>query len=164
MNDEIFNLAEKVVKNAALKKIKIAFSESCTGGLISAAIIDVAGSSAVFLGSAVVYCNGAKQRILGVSPDVLEQHGAVSSQCALQMASGTLRLYGSDVAMSVTGIAGPDGGSAVKPVGTVWFAFADQGFKSSFVRHFLGGRNDVRNAAVREALLYLLERLTVYGV
>lgn len=159
MNREVFELAEKLVTYASAKKIKIAFAESCTGGLIGATVTDIAGSSKVFLGSAVVYCNSAKQNILGVSGDVLAKHGAVSFECAVQMASGTRRLYCSDVAMSVTGIAGPDGGSLEKPVGTVWFGYASDKEECAFVRYFPGSRRDIRNATVREALLYLTENM-----
>ena len=157
---EIQALAKKLVETASQKKALVSFAESCTGGLIGACVTDVAGASAVFPGSAVTYCNQAKHNILGVDESILATAGAVSSECAVQMALGSRRLYGSDLAVSVTGIAGPDGGTDEKPVGTVWFGFASASGSGSFVRHFGGGRRDVREATVKEALQFALEKLS----
>lgn len=159
MNGEIYNLASRLVAIASEKGVTIAFAESCTGGLIAASITDVPGASAVFLGSAVTYSNEAKHDILGVSASTLSERGAVSSECAGQMAAGARRIYGSDVALSVTGIAGPDGGSAEKPVGTVWFGFASRNKNISFVRRFDGGRDDIRKATVMTAISAVIEEL-----
>ena len=104
----------------------------------------------------MTYSNEAKRKILGVPPEILERHGAVSAECARAMAEGALRLYGTDLAVSVTGIAGPEGGSAEKPVGTVWFAVARVGGggvqSSAFLRHLRGDRDGVRERAVGCAL------------
>lgn len=105
--------------------LTLAGAESCTGGLIGKLITDMPNCSPYFLGSAVTYANEAKTSILGVSPETLTRYGAVSEQCALEMARGARRIYGSDIAFSVTGIAGPGGGSEEKPVGTVHCAFTD---------------------------------------
>ena len=131
-------------------------AESCTGGLVQGALTSVPGSSDAFLGGVVTYSNEAKRKILGVPPEILERHGAVSAECARAMAEGALRLYGTDLAVSVTGIAGPEGGSAEKPVGTVWFAVARVGGggvqSSAFLRHLRGDRDGVRERAVGCAL------------
>lgn len=117
---------EVIEKNRALGR-RIAVAESCTGGLVSAAMTEVPGSSAVFEAGYVTYANEAKMKTLGVSPDVLDTFGAVSVATAWAMARGALERSGADVAVAITGIAGPDGGSASKPVGTVVFARAEKG-------------------------------------
>ncbi len=104
----------------------IATAESCTGGLIAKRITDISGSSAVFLGGCVTYANSAKEGLIGVSHESLEEFGAVSEQVALEMAKGVRRAVGADIAISTTGIAGPDGGSAEKPVGTVWVGISSE--------------------------------------
>jgi PncC family amidohydrolase len=115
------------------------------------------------MGSAVVYDNEAKRKVLGVSPSTLERWGAVSAECAGEMARGALALYGTSVAVAVTGIAGPDGGSAEKPVGTVWFALASQVGGTvecrTFFRALGGGRDLVRERAVRVALSAMWRRM-----
>ncbi len=118
------SLAQTVIWEARKSGLSLAAAESCTGGLIGAELTGISGASSVFLGSAVCYANGAKQGLLGVSVKVLETRGAVSEECALAMARGGRRLYGADLCVSVTGIAGPNGGSSTKPVGTVWFGLA----------------------------------------
>lgn len=149
------SLAEGVIAEARAKGVKVACAESCTGGLIGAALTDIAGSSEVFMGSAVTYSNDAKVNVLGVSEEALRQYGAVSRECAREMAEGALRVYGADYAVSVTGIAGPDGGTEAKPVGTVWFGLAGHGETEAFVRHLPGKREDVRTRTVRYALAEL---------
>ena len=119
-------LAETIVAEATARKVTIAVAESCTGGMVAAALTDVPGSSAVFLGGAVTYSNAAKSRLLSVDPEDLKFFGAVSREVAQQMAAGALDAFGADIAVSVTGIAGPGGGSAEKPVGTVWFGVASR--------------------------------------
>lgn len=157
MNTEIYLLAEKVIDAAIEKEKKIALAESCTGGLIAAALTEIAGASAVFQGSAVTYSNEAKEHILGVQSAVLKTHGAVSGVCARQMAEGARRIYGSDIALSVTGIAGPGGGTPEKPVGTVWFGHSNGESSGSFLRHFDGDRAQIRLSTVKAALEYLLK-------
>lgn len=159
MNAEIYLLAEKVVQAAIKKEKRIALAESCTGGMIAAALTSVAGSSAVFQGSAVTYSNDAKENILSVDADVLAIYGAVSGECAEQMASGAARIFGADIAVSVTGIAGPGGGTPEKPVGTVWFGRANGGSAGAFVCRFVGDREQVRLSTVKRALEQLLEEL-----
>ena len=152
-------LQEAVLHEARRRGLAISCAESCTGGLVQGALTSVPGSSDVFLGGVVAYSNEVKQKILGVSSEILERHGAVSAECAQAMAEGVLRLYGAGLAVSVTGIAGPEGGSAEKPVGTVWFAVAsvrESAVRSSaFLRTLQGGRDGVRDRAVRCALLAL---------
>ena len=119
--------ARLVLEKTRLAGRRIAVAESCTGGLVSAALTEVPGSSAVFEAGYVTYANGAKMAVLGVSEDVLDTFGAVSVATAWAMAKGALERSGADVAVAITGIAGPDGGSASKPVGTVVFARAEKG-------------------------------------
>ncbi len=152
--------AEAVLKEARIKGVRIACAESCTGGMVSSALTDIAGSSDVFNGSAVTYSNEAKMKILGVKGETLKQFGAVSSECAVEMAEGALRIYDADYAVSTTGIAGPDGGSESKPVGTVWFGIASKNGEShSFIEKFQGNRGEVRRSAVRFALCELLKMI-----
>ncbi|MBQ7733164.1 MAG: nicotinamide-nucleotide amidohydrolase family protein [Synergistaceae bacterium] len=153
------SLAEAVLYEAKIKRVKISCSESCTGGLVGAALTDIAGSSESFMGSAVTYSNEAKQTILGVDENILADFGAVSEQCALSMARGSLRVYGSDYAVSITGIAGPDGGTDSKPVGTVWFGVASRESARAFMKVLPGSRGEIRTRAVRFALAELWRTL-----
>ena len=148
-------LAEAVLYEARFRGAKVACAESCTGGMIGAALTEIAGSSDVFVGSAVTYSNEAKSNILGVRAKTLAEHGAVSGECAQEMAEGALRIYGADFAVSVTGIAGPDGGSAAKPVGTVWFGLASDKGTVSVMRRLPGDRGEVRLRTVKFALAQL---------
>ncbi len=159
MNDDPRKLAERLVAEASSRGLKISFAESCTGGLIAASVTDIPGASGVFLGSAVTYSNEAKRDILGVDVSVMAEHGAVSAMCAEKMAEGARRIFGSDMALSVTGVAGPDGGSKEKPVGTVWFGISIENATYTFKKKFNGERSDIRRSAVMEALSSLLERM-----
>ncbi len=141
------------------RALMLATAESCTGGMIAAACTDLAGSSAWLERGFVTYSNAAKTDMLGVSAALIAQHGAVSEAVARAMAEGALRHSLAQVAVAVTGIAGPTGGSADKPVGTVWFAWATPKGLHSEVRHFQGDRAAVRNATVQHALHTLVERL-----
>ena len=134
-------------------------AESCTGGGVGFAITAVPGASAVFLGGVVSYDNRVKRDVLGVANEVLSMHGAVSPECAEQMAAGARRVLGVDCAVSVTGIAGPGGGSAEKPVGLVWFGFALPSGVATEKRIFAGDRDAVRKAAVEHAIGSLLSRI-----
>jgi len=128
-------------------------AESCTGGGIASALTDVPGSSGWFERGYVTYSNSAKQQDLGVAAQLIADHGAVSKPVVEQMASGALRASGADVAVAVSGIAGPDGGSEDKPVGLVWLAVARRGGATHAKRClFPGARAEVRRAAVAEAL------------
>jgi len=152
-------LSEEIVKTATLKNIHIGFAESLTGGLISANIVNIPGASAVLEGSIVSYSNEVKIKVLGVDPEVIRSAGAVSEECAKQMAEGARKVLGSDRAVSVTGIAGPGGGSAEKPVGTVYIGVSAPDL--NYARKFLfdGNREEIRDLTVIEALKMLKEVL-----
>jgi nicotinamide-nucleotide amidase len=139
--------------------LKLALAESCTGGMIAARITQTAGSSAYFLEGDVTYSNEAKTRMLQVPPQLIEVHGAVSSEVACAMATGVLRAAGSDLALAVTGIAGPDGGSAEKPVGTVFIALADRSSCRVNRYTFQGDRDGVRAITCFTALDWLRQYL-----
>lgn len=138
---------------------KITFAESCTAGLLAGTFCTVAGASAVFDGSAVTYANSCKTEFLGVSEELLNTVGAVSNACAYQMAKGAAARFGADLAISVTGIAGPGGGSKEKPVGTVFIGCCYHGKLSSKHCLFAGDRAQVRAQSVREALTMALKVL-----
>lgn len=138
------------------KQWLLATAESCTGGLIAAACTDLAGSSNWFERGFVTYSNAAKTELLGVPAELIEHHGAVSEVVARAMAAGALTHSHAQVSVAVTGVAGPGGGSADKPVGTVWFGWATPAGVTSEVRHFAGDRAAVRAATVHHALARLL--------
>ena len=148
--------AEKLVETLAEKRMTCATAESCTGGGVGFAMTAVSGASAVFRGGIVSYDNSVKRDLLGVSPEILEREGAVSSACAAQMADGVRRRMGTDLSVSVTGIAGPGGGSAEKPVGLVWFGVASLSGTRTEKMIFPGDREAVRAAAIEHALQLLL--------
>ena len=148
--------AERLVALLKAKGLRCATAESCTGGGVAAAITGVAGASEVFAGGAVTYENAAKEKVRGVSGETLRRHGAVSSETAAEMAAGARRLYGVDLAVSLTGIAGPGGGSAEKPVGLVWFGLASAAGVATEKAVFPGSRAEVRAQAVRHALAMLV--------
>lgn len=139
----------------------LTFAESCTGGMLASAVTSVPGASAVFPGSAVTYGNRAKTELLSVDPGTIARHGAVSARCAVEMARGALSLFGAMMAVSVTGIAGPGGGTPDKPVGTVWFAAAHADGRARLRRGFYPGRTrrGVREEAVLSALSLTLDGL-----
>lgn len=139
--------------------IKIATAESCTGGLIAAAITDIAGSSVVFDRGFVTYSNEAKAEMLGVPMVLIEQYGAVSKPVAEAMAQGAIEHSNAQLAVSVTGVAGPGGGSADKPVGTVWIGLCQRGMKPIATHHlFAGDRAAVRAKTVETALAMLAQQ------
>ena len=137
----------------------LATAESCTGGLIAAACTELSGSSDWFERGFVTYSNEAKSELLGVDPEALRTHGAVSEVVVRAMAFGAVRRSQARASVAVTGVAGPTGGSAEKPVGTVWFGFMVDGRLSSEKMHFDGDRAAVRAATVRHGLRRLLELL-----
>ncbi|MCA9864764.1 MAG: nicotinamide-nucleotide amidohydrolase family protein [Thermomicrobiales bacterium] len=139
--------------------LTIATAESCTGGGVAAALTSLAGSSDYMMGGIVSYSNAAKANLLGVSQEILATRGAVSPECARAMAEGARRALGSDLAVSTTGIAGPGGGTARKPVGLVYIALADTEGASAIELHLAGDRAAVTSAAVEAALAMLLERI-----
>lgn len=149
-------LAETLVRELSERKMTCATAESCTGGGVGSAITGVAGSSAAFWGGVISYDNSVKRNVLGVPQEVLETRGAVSAECAAAMACGVRRLLKTDLAVSVTGIAGPGGGSADKPVGLVWFGLATASGVKTDRQVFQGDRAAVRAAAIDHALRLLL--------
>ncbi|CAN5395414.1 CinA family protein [soil metagenome] len=158
--EDIEFLAKAVVQAAIRRGVMVATAESCTGGLVAGAITAVAGSSAALDRGFVTYSNAAKSGMIGVSPELIEAYGAVSEPVARAMATGALAHSDAGVAISITGIAGPGGGSVEKPVGLVHFGAAD-GAGVDHAEHRFGdlGREAVRLASVRIALQMLLERL-----
>jgi len=152
-------LTAQVAEQLLSKKLLLATAESCTGGLIAAACTDLAGSSDWFERGFVSYSNAAKTELLGVPADLIESHGAVSEPVARAMVEGALRHSRSQVAVAVTGVAGPGGGSPDKPVGTVWFGWATPDGVVTDKRCFDGDRQQVREATVQHALLRLKQLL-----
>ena len=150
---EMREAAEHVLFTCRKRGFKVATAESCTGGLIAAALTAIAGSSDVVDRGFVTYSNEAKREMLGVPWEAIVSHGAVSEPVARAMATGALERSGAQLAVSVTGVAGPGGGSAEKPVGLVWFGVARKSGENSTVREvFAGDRAAIRQAAVARAL------------
>lgn len=152
-------LPEYLLQKAREKKITLSCAESCTGGLVSSLFTDVSGCSDVFLGSAVTYSNQAKEQILDVSAATLSEHGAVSEPVVRQMADGARRIYGSDFALSFSGVAGPSGGSREKPVGTVAIGLSTPRETVSYLHHFKGDRILLKERFAKRGLFYLLEAI-----
>lgn len=150
---------ERIQRLMTEKSLKLSVAESCTGGLIASRITDIAGSSEYFDAGVVTYSNAAKTRFLGVPEDLLTSHGAVSQETAKSMAEGVRRATGSDVGLSVTGIAGPGGGSDVKPVGTVFIGISWE--DGVLVKGFLfrGDRKQIRQQASDAALKMAIDHL-----
>ena len=145
-------VAENLVALLKARGMTCATAESCTGGGVGSALTAVPGSSAVFWGGIISYDNSVKQNVLGVPEEVLKTVGAVSSECAAAMAEGARKLLKTDLAVSLTGIAGPDGGSAEKPVGLVWFGLATSTGVRTEKAIFRGDRAGIRANAVIHAL------------
>ncbi len=154
-------LMEQLAARLGASGQMLAFAESCTGGLLSKLATDLAGSSAWFERGLVTYSNAAKQELLGVPVQVIETHGAVSEPCARAMVAGLIERAPVDWAVAVTGIAGPGGGSADKPVGTVWIAWMRRGQSAeSRCFRFPGGRDKVRALTVKTSLEHLLDLIS----
>jgi nicotinamide-nucleotide amidase len=158
-SSELLSAAASVLDTCRVRGLKITTAESCTGGLISALLTEIAGSSDVFERGFVTYSNEAKSTLLGVSHDLLRMHGAVSCEVAAAMAEGALRNALADVSVAVTGIAGPGGGSLKKPVGLVYVATARKGRIAATQRFEFPpvSRQDIRINCLREALRLLTE-------
>lgn len=156
--------AARLVAACRAAGVIVSAAESCTGGLLCAAITSVAGASEIFRQGFVTYADEAKTRALGVPPDLLAANGAVSREVAAAMADGALHRAGAGLALATTGIAGPDGGSADKPVGLVWIAAARAGAVTTARRfRFDGDRGEIRDRAVAAALAMGLEALDATG-
>ena len=159
IEDPLLALAARLGAAALARGTMIATAESCTGGLVAGAITSIAGSSGWFERGFVTYSDLAKEQQLGVASSTIERFGAVSEETAKAMAQGAVRGAAAQWAVAVTGIAGPDGGSPDKPVGTVWFAWAGPDHLEALKRQFDGDRAAVRQASVRVALEGLIDRL-----
>lgn len=152
-DQQLFEAGERLGERLASQGRMIATAESCTGGWVAKALTDKAGSSAYVLGGLVTYSNAAKQELLGVTEKSLDEHGAVSEPVVREMVAGALAVSGADVAVAISGVAGPGGGSDEKPVGTVWFAWGhDPASTQAVMQHFSGDRDQVRRQAVLFAL------------
>ncbi len=136
--------------------LTLAVAESCTGGRICDRLTDVPGASERFKGGIVAYSNESKMRLLGISHDALKEHGAVSAECAIEMAAGAAKAFGADVGISVTGIAGPGGATPQKPVGLVFIGVAMRKERASFRYLFDGDRKSIKAQATEEALQLVL--------
>lgn len=159
-DDEIVTLAAELGRRLAPRRAFVTAAESCTGGLVAGAITAIAGSSGWFQRGFVTYSNEAKVEMLGVPEQTLARHGAVSEETARAMAEGALRSSRADYAVAITGIAGPDGGTAAKPVGMVCFGWAARDTPATAVtRHFPGDRAAVRRASVIHALQGLIDKI-----
>jgi nicotinamide-nucleotide amidase len=158
-NEAILTLATEVVETGTAKGLTVGTAESCTGGLVCAALTEVSGSSAVVQGGVCSYALDIKEKILGVKHQTLLDHGAVSSECVLEMVAGAREALDADVCVSVSGIAGPTGAVPGKPVGTVWFAIGTPRASRSSVRHFDGDRDAVRTQSVEYALSLIRDAL-----
>jgi len=148
---------EHLQKIMTEKGLTLSLAESCTGGMIGAEITSLSGSSSFFMGSAVTYSNESKERILKVSRESLIDFGAVSEQVAKEMALGSLYAYNADISGSVTGIAGPNGGTSEKPVGTVWMAVTDGKKTKTFENHFKGSRDEIRQSTKDVLIEHIIE-------
>ena len=148
--------AKLVQMKFSKNNLSLALAESCTGGLISMTLTEIPGASKYFFGSVVSYANQAKRDLLGVSEKILRAKGAVSKEAARMMATGSRKIFRTDWAVSVTGIAGPAGGTPQKPVGLVFVAVAGPKFVKVAKKNFKGSRKEIQRAAAREALTLLL--------
>lgn len=161
--ESIGALSEALIGELLAAGKSVATAESCTGGWIAKSLTDIAGSSGCFAYGLVSYSNGAKESLLGVNPATLEAHGAVSEEVVREMAEGALHLSGADIAAAVSGVAGPDGGSEEKPVGTVWLAWASRKKNKSVIeaekRFLKGDRDSVRSQTVIISLQGIRERI-----
>lgn len=160
-SDRLLNLARLVLDDAAQRRLRIVTAESCTGGLLSGLLVEVPGSSKVFERGFVTYSNKAKEEVLGIPGDMIADYGAVSEPVARAMAEGALEESRANMSIAITGIAGPGGGTRLKPVGTVHFALARE---NAPIRHRLEqfddiGRNEIRLASLETALNMLLESI-----
>lgn len=151
------NTAAEVIASLRERALTLALAESCTGGLVAKSLTDQAGASAAFIGAVVAYADSVKTGLLRVAPETLAAHGAVSAETAREMATGVRTLLGADLALSITGIAGPAGGTPAKPVGTVWIGTATAQRAEARLFHFSGDRRAIREQAAAAALSLLAQ-------
>jgi nicotinamide-nucleotide amidase len=158
---EAMALARKIVERSSGNGLTVCSAESCTGGLVTAALTDIPGSSSAVIGGVCSYATSVKESVLGVPTNITQDDaiGVVSAECAKAMATGVRSLMGADIAVSTTGLAGPGGGEPGKPVGTVWFAIDSARGTSSVSQHFEGDRTRVREQATAFALGLILEEM-----
>lgn len=151
---DIYKSATELVEVASAEGITFGFAESLTGGMISKSVVDVPGASRSFKGSVVSYTNEVKENVLGVPSEIIDTHTEVSSECASAMAAGVARVIGVDLAISVTGIAGPSGDMPGKPVGTVFmgYFFSKTGANGALELHFSGDRDSIRTCTTLAAI------------
>lgn len=149
---ELFEVLKK-------KMATVGTAESCTGGKVGAELSELSGSSAYFVGSVVSYSNDVKIKVLNVPEELIRNHGAVSQQVAEKMAVGGRELLKATYVVSITGIAGPGGGSPEKPVGTIWFGISGPEFVYSELKHFNGDRAQVRQLSVEHAIKLLIQKI-----
>jgi PncC family amidohydrolase len=153
----MFEEAKKIGALLTARRLTIAVAESCTGGMIGAAISDVPGSSAWFKGGIIAYSNEIKEKVLGVSPELLKLKGAVSREVSIAMAQGGAKVCAASCCIAVSGIAGPDGGSAEKPVGLVWIGICLKDKVQSYKYNFAGDRERVRKEATKAGLEKMID-------
>jgi len=157
---QIAHLVERVAHLLTAREARLATAESCTGGWIAKSLTDLPGSSAWFEYGVVVYSNDAKETLLALDPGLIEAHGAVSEEVAVHMAAAVRAVSEADVSVAVTGIAGPDGGTPDKPVGTVWLAWDGPGMRAACrCEAFIGDRESIRRQTVVAALNGILRQL-----
>ena len=147
-----YDKAKEVVDLLIQRGLKVTSAESCTGGLFAAHITSVSGSSECFEGSFVTYSNEIKHRMINVREETLEKYGAVSEECVLEMAENSRKIMKSDIAIAISGIAGPSGGTDDKPVGLVWICLAAEGYIKAYKNIFSGDRQEVREQSVMFSL------------
>lgn len=158
MNQQIFKVIEELAQQLVKKQLMLVTAESCTGGLLSMLCTSIPGSSRWFERGFVTYSNAAKTECLSVSPDTIQTHGAVSAQTAEAMARGSLEKSPAQLSIAITGVAGPDGGTVINPVGSVWFGFGlSSGEILTSHEQFNGDRQVIRESAACHALSRLLD-------
>lgn len=158
-SDKVQSLSSQIIEKSSGNNLRISTAESCTGGLIISALTEISGSSKVVDSGYITYSNEAKMRLVNVQKETLEKHGAVSEQTVTQMAKGAQKNSGSHITVAVSGIAGPTGGSAEKPVGLVYFAFCIDEKIVTFEKVFKGNRHEIRMQTVETALSFIDEEL-----
>jgi nicotinamide-nucleotide amidase len=159
MNDKLLELAREIKEKCLKNKVTISTAESCTGGLLSAYLTAVSGASEYFEYGFITYSNKAKGEMLGVSPETLQKFGAVSEETVREMASLCRIKADSHIAVSISGIAGPGGGSREKPVGTVCFGIATKSLLQTYTFRFTGNRSEIREASCKKAMELILSKL-----